>query len=234
MAKVKRLSRPPGTPVPRGVFIKHTPLLQLYLLRKATLMMITFSTLAERGIAILMLAAALPSGVPVRAAGGGSTPASVLDFTMKNIDGKDVPLSAYKGKVLLIVNVASECGYTPQYKGLEALYRKYKDRGFVILGFPANNFGAQEPGTDQEIKNFCSTQYDVTFDLFSKISVKGKDQHPLYGFITSDSAVAGEVRWNFQKYLVGKDGKLIARFASRVEPLSEEVKAAVEKALGGN
>jgi glutathione peroxidase len=220
--------------VARGVFIKHTPLLRLHLLGKATLMMISFSTLAERGIAILMLAAALPAGVPVRAAGGGSTPASVLDFTMKNIDGKDVPLSAYKGKVLLIVNVASECGYTPQYKGLEALYREFKDRGFVILGFPANNFGAQEPGTDQEIKNFCSTQYDVTFDLFSKISVKGKDQHPLYAFITSDPAVAGEVRWNFQKYLVGKDGKLIARFPSKVEPLSEEVKGAVEKALGRN
>lgn len=196
--------------------------------------MITFAALAERSVAFLMLAAVLPAGALLNAGGGGSTPASVLDFTMKNIDGKDVPLSAYRGKVILIVNVASECGYTPQYKGLESLYRTYKDRGFVVLGFPANNFGEQEPGTDQEIKTFCSTQYDVTFDLFSKISVKGKDQHPLYGFITSDPAVAGEIRWNFQKYLVGRDGKLIARFASRVESLSEELRSAVEQALGKN
>ena len=162
---------------------------------------------------------------------GATAPTSVLDFTMRNIDGKDVPLSNYRGKVILIVNVASECGYTPQYKGLEELYRKYKDRGFVILGFPANNFGAQEPGTNEEIKKFCTTTYDVTFDLFSKISVKGEDQHPLYKFITSNPAVTGEIKWNFQKYLVDRDGKLIARFMSRVEPLSNEVTQAVEKAL---
>jgi glutathione peroxidase len=195
-------------------------------------MMLTISTVAAASAAALMFAAVTPPAVLARSGReGNAPPASVLDFTMKNIDGKDVPLSTYRGKVILIVNVASECGYTPQYKGLESLYRKYKDRGFVILGFPANNFGAQEPGTDEEIKKFCSTTYDVTFDLFSKISVKGEDQHPLYKFITSDPAVTGEIRWNFQKYLVGKDGRLIARFMSRVEPLSDELTQAVEKAL---
>ena len=196
-------------------------------------MMITFSTFATRIAPLLILGAFIPPGAPMNSAiGGDSSPASVLDFTMKNINGKDVPLSSYRGKVLLIVNVASECGFTPQYKGLETLYRAYKERGLAVLGFPANNFGAQEPGTDEQIKNFCTTTYDVTFDLFSKISVKGKDQHPLYRFITSDSAVAGEIRWNFQKYLVGRDGKLIGKYASRVEPLSDELKGAVEQALG--
>jgi glutathione peroxidase len=150
---------------------------------------------------------------------------------MKNIDGEETPLSRYRGKVLLIVNVASECGFTPQYEGLEKLYRRYKDRGFVILGFPANNFGAQEPGTDAEIKTFCSTKYNVTFDLFSKISVAGADQHALYRFITSDPHVAGDVRWNFQKYLVDRKGVLVAKFLSKVEPMSDTLTIAVETAL---
>ena len=164
----------------------------------------------------------------------GKNPTSIYDFTMKNIDGKDVPLGQYKGKLLLIVNVASQCGNTPQYKDLEALYQKYKDRGFVILGFPANNFGAQEPGTDAEIKAFCETNYHVTFDMFSKISVKGPDQHPLYRYLTStetDPNYAGDVKWNFQKYLVGKDGKVLAKFLSKVQPLSPEVTAAIDNAL---
>jgi len=164
----------------------------------------------------------------------GKNPSSIYDFTMKNIDGKDVPLGQYKGKLLLIVNVASQCGNTPQYKDLEALYQKYKDRGFVILGFPANNFGAQEPGTDAEIKAFCETNYHVTFDMFSKISVKGPDQHPLYRYLTStetDPNYAGDVKWNFQKYLVGKDGKVLAKFLSKVQPLSPEVTAAIDNAL---
>lgn len=158
----------------------------------------------------------------------------VLGFTMKSIDGKEVPLAGYSGKVLLIVNVASRCGFTPQYKSLEGLFRKYKDKGFAILGFPANNFGAQEPGTDAEIKTFCSTKYDVSFDLFSKISVKGNDQHPLYKFLTSketDPRFAGDIQWNFQKFLIGKDGKVIARFAPSVDPLSREVTDAVDQAL---
>lgn len=158
----------------------------------------------------------------------------VLGFTMKSIDGKEVPLAGYSGKVLLIVNVASRCGFTPQYKNLEGLFRKYKDKGFAILGFPANNFGGQEPGTDAEIKTFCSTKYDVTFDLFSKISVKGSDQHPLYKFLTSketDPGFSGDIQWNFQKFLVGRSGKVIARFAPSVDPLSKEVTDAVERAL---
>jgi glutathione peroxidase len=159
---------------------------------------------------------------------------SVLEFSLKSIDGKPAPLSAYKGKVLLIVNVASQCGYTPQYTGLEALYRKYKDKGLVVLGFPANNFGAQEPGTDEEIKTFCSRNYNVTFPMFSKISVKGGDKDPLYDFLTSGGsspATAGEVKWNFTKFLAGKDGKVIARYESAVEPESAEITGAIEKAL---
>ena len=159
---------------------------------------------------------------------------SIYDFTMKNIDGKDVSLGSYRGKVLLVVNVASKCGNTPQYAELETLYEKYRNKGFVILGFPANNFLGQEPGTDGEIKSFCTINYGVTFDLFSKISVKGKDQHPFYAYLTSAEAnpeTEGGVTWNFQKYLVGRDGKVLAKFAPKTKPLSDEVTAAVEKAL---
>ena len=158
----------------------------------------------------------------------------VLSYTMKDIDGNDVPLSRYKGKTVLIVNVASRCGNTPQYEGLEKLYRTYHNKGLVVLGFPANNFGAQEPGTDEEIKEFCTTTYGVTFDMFSKISVKGDDQHPLYTFLTSDTAnqkFAGDVKWNFTKYLVDRNGTVVGKFASGVSPMSEEVIAAVESAL---
>ncbi len=157
----------------------------------------------------------------------------VYDFTLKSIDGVATPLSAYKGKVILMVNVASKCGYTPQYEGLQALYEKYKDRGFVILGFPANNFGAQEPGTDAEIKTFCSTKYRVTFPMFSKVSVKGDDATPLYRYLTTSAnpAVAGEVKWNFTKFLVDREGRVVARFEPSVKPESEEVAAAIEKLL---
>ena len=153
---------------------------------------------------------------------------SVHEFTLNSIDGKPAPLSAYQGKVVLIVNVASRCGFTPQYAGLEALYEKYKDRGFVILGFPANNFGAQEPGTNEEIKTFCSSKYNVTFPMYSKISVKGDDKAPLYQFLT---ATGGEIQWNFTKFLVDKDGKVVARFEPKVTPESAEVAGAIEKAL---
>jgi glutathione peroxidase len=164
----------------------------------------------------------------------GIKPRNILDFTMKNIDGKAIPLSAYKGKVLLVVNVASECGNTPQYEGLEALYRKYKDRGFALLAFPANNFGGQEPGTDTEIKNFCQRTYSVSFDLFSKISVKGKDQHPFYSFITSSDTnpkFSGDVQWNFQKYLVDRSGTIIGKFEPSTEPFSKDLVSAIEAAL---
>jgi glutathione peroxidase len=155
----------------------------------------------------------------------------LYSFVMKTIDGKEKPLSDYKGKVIMIVNVASKCGHTPQYKDLEEIYKKYKNRGFIILGFPANNFLWQEPGTDEEIKNFCTLNYDVTFDMFSKISVKGKDQHPLYQFLTKEPSVAGEVKWNFQKYLVDKKGNIVKKFAPGTKPTEKEVIDEIEKLL---
>jgi glutathione peroxidase len=159
---------------------------------------------------------------------------SVYDFTMKDIDGKPVSLAEYKGKVMLIVNVASKCGHTPQYEGLQKLYDTYKDRGLAILGFPANNFSWQEPGTDSEIKQFCTLTYGVTFDMYSKISVKGKDQAPFYQFLTSSKSnpqYAGPVEWNFQKYLIDRSGKIVGRFSPGMDPLSEEITSAVEAAL---
>jgi len=153
---------------------------------------------------------------------------NIYEFTPKSIDGAPAPLSEYQGKVVLIVNVASQCGYTPQYAGLESLYEKYKGQGLVLLGFPANNFGAQEPGTDAEIKTFCSTRYRVTFPMFSKISVKGTDKAPLYQYLTG---AKGEVKWNFTKFLVGKDGKVIQKFDSAVTPESAELNGAIEAAL---
>jgi glutathione peroxidase len=162
------------------------------------------------------------------------TEKSVLDFTMIDIDGHAVHLSTYKGLVILIVNVASKCGNTPQYKALEALYEKYRSAGFTILAFPANNFLGQEPGSDEEIKRFCTATYGVTFELFSKISVRGKDMHPLYRFLTSketDPLFAGPIQWNFQKFLVGKDGEVVGRFAPGTDPLSPEVTAAIDHAL---
>lgn len=162
------------------------------------------------------------------------TETSILDFTMKSIDDDDIPLSVFKGKVLLIVNVASRCGHTKQYGGLQKLYDTYHERGFEVLGFPANNFMGQEPGTNAEIKEFCSTQFGVTFPMFGKISVKGNDQHPLYRFLTSEAtnpSFAGPVKWNFQKYLVNRDGEIIARFAPGAEPMSVDVVSAVEAAL---
>jgi glutathione peroxidase len=159
---------------------------------------------------------------------------SVYEFTMNSIDGQPLPLSFFKGQVLLIVNVASFCGFTPQYEQLEAVYEKYKDQGFVIAGFPANNFGAQEPGTNEEIKTFCSRKYNVKFPIYSKISVKGEDKAPLYQFLTDSAAnpkTGGEIKWNFTKFLVDRNGKIIARFESPVKPDSPEVIAAIEKAL---
>jgi len=159
---------------------------------------------------------------------------SVHEFTLKSIDGKTTPLANYKGKVVMIVNVASRCGYTPQYTQLEAVYAKYKDQGLVILGFPANNFMGQEPGTDEEIKTFCSTKYNVTFPLFSKISVKGDDKAPLYQFLTDKTAnptTGGEIGWNFTKFLVDRDGKVIQRFDTKTKPDAPEVISAIEAAL---
>ncbi len=157
---------------------------------------------------------------------------SVYEFTMNSIDGTPLPLKTFKGKVVLIVNVASKCGFTPQYEQLEAVYEKYKGQGLVIAGFPANNFMAQEPGTNEEIKTFCSTKYNVKFPMFAKISVKGEDKAPLYQFLTDASAkTGGEIKWNFTKFLVDRNGNVIARFESAVKPDAPEVTAAIEKAL---
>lgn len=159
---------------------------------------------------------------------------SVYDFKMTNIDGKEVKLKKYKGKVIMFVNTASECGYTPQYKGLQTIYDTYKDRGFVILGFPANNFGGQEPGSNAEIKDFCTLKYKVTFPMFAKISVKGDDQHPLYQYLTdekTDPEFSGEIDWNFNKFLTDEKGNIIARFSSKETPESNEVTKAIENAL---
>ena len=155
----------------------------------------------------------------------------LYSFSMKTIDGKDKPLSEYKGKVLLIVNVASKCGNTPQYKGLESIYEKYKDRGFMILGFPANNFLWQESGTNDEIKKFCTLNYGVTFDMFSKISVKGSDQDSLYQFLTKESHVPGAITWNFQKYLVDRKGNVVEKFTPKTGPEEKEVIDKIEQLL---
>lgn len=159
---------------------------------------------------------------------------SVLEFTMKDIDGGSVKLDSYKGKVVMIVNVASKCGYTSQYEGLEAIYKKFKDQGFVVLGFPANNFMGQEPGTEKEIKEFCSTKYGVSFPMFSKISVTGADQHPFYTFLTSKKSnpeFGGDISWNFNKFLVDRSGNIVARFGSKDKPEDGAVTSAVEKYL---
>ncbi len=150
---------------------------------------------------------------------------------MKKIDGSEVDLAQYDGQVVLIVNVASRCGYTGQYAGLQELFAKYKDKGFVILGFPANDFGAQEPGSDQQIAEFCSSKYGVDFDMFSKITVKGADAPTLYKRLTADSDPAGDVKWNFEKFLVGRDGTIIGRFRSGVSPDDSELVSAIEAAL---
>jgi glutathione peroxidase len=167
-------------------------------------------------------------------ADAGEKPGSVLDFHVNDIDGKPVDLGAFHGKVLLIVNTASQCGLTPQYKELESTYEKYKGQGLEILAFPANEFGAQEPGSNEEIKQFCARNYKVSFPLFSKIVVKGEGIHPLYQFLTgkeTNPKFAGEIQWNFAKFLVNRKGEVIARFDPRVKPSATSVTGAIEKAL---
>ncbi len=146
----------------------------------------------------------------------------------KTISGSDSSLSDFPGKVLLIVNVASKCGFTPQYEGLQSLYEKYKEKGLVVIGFPANNFGAQEPGTDEEIQNFCSTNYHVTFPMMSKVSVKGKDKHPLFAYLTERSTIPGAIKWNFSKFLLDRHGRLVARFPSDIKPLDAQLTSKIE------
>jgi len=159
---------------------------------------------------------------------------SVYSFVMDDIGGKPVGLETFKGKVLLVVNTASQCGLTPQYEGLQALYAKYRDAGLVILGFPANNFRGQEPGSNEEIQEFCSVKYGVEFPLFSKISVLGQDIHPLYKYLTSGAGnadLAGDITWNFEKFLFDRNGRISARFAPRTKPGSEEIVKAIEALL---
>src|SRR3984885_3649172 len=162
-----------------------------------------------------------------------AAPKSIYDFTLPLLNGKDAPLADYKGKVILVVNVASRCGFTPQYSALESIYEKYKDQGFVILGFPANNFGSQEPGTNAEIKNFCSAKYNVTFPMYAKVSVKGDDQTPLYKYLTESAnpTAAGEIKWNFTKFLVDRNGRVVQRFEPETTPDSTQITSAIEKAL---
>jgi glutathione peroxidase len=157
---------------------------------------------------------------------------SIYDIAVKDIDGKDTTLNAYKGKVVLIVNVASKCGFTPQYKNLEAVYQKYKDQGFVILGFPCNQFGGQEPGSDEEIKQFCTSKYSVTFPLFDKIEVNGPNRHPLYVALAGEnSPFPGNITWNFNKFLISRDGKILKRFDSKIKPDAPAATEAIKAAL---
>ena len=186
------------------------------------------------GVVAGALASATLFGAQEAQQASASQPAGALSYVVKDIKGEDFDLSQLKGKVVMIVNTASKCGNTPQYEALEALYQKHKDQGLVILGFPANNFGGQEPGSNEQIQEFCSTKYNVTFPMMSKISVKGDDKAPLYKYLTEESTAgeyAGEVKWNFAKFLIGKDGKIVGRFDPKTKPDSTEVTQAVEKAL---
>lgn len=160
-------------------------------------------------------------------------PASFHSFTMKDIRGKEVNLAAYKGKTVLVVNTASKCGYTPQYKELQALYEKYAGKDFVILGFPANEFGGQEPGSDESIAEFCEVNYGVKFPMFSKVVVKGDGIHPLLRMLTAaeNPDFKGEINWNFEKFLIDEDGKLVRRFRSRTTPMSAELTGAIDKLI---
>ncbi len=167
-------------------------------------------------------------------AGIAGTATSIYDFTLNSIDGTPTPLAHFKGKVVMLVNVASRCGYTPQYAGLESLYEKHKDQGFVIVGIPANNFASQEPGTNAEIKTFCKSKYDVKFPIMSKVSVQGTDKTALYQYLTDEQAnpsTGGEIKWNFTKFLIGRDGRILARFEPAVTPEDPSLTSAVDKAL---
>lgn len=190
--------------------------------------------MTARPLPLVLLLFALVALVRVAPADEPKKPTSVLDVTAKSIDGQEVNLAQYKGKVLLIVNTASQCGYTPQYKGLQTIYETYKDQGFEVLAFPANEFGAQEPGSNDEIKTFCATRYKTTFPLFGKIVVKGEGIHPLYRFLTgkdTNPKFGGDIPWNFTKFLVDRQGNVIARFEPKDAPESEAVTKAIETAL---
>ncbi len=195
------------------------------------------------GVAAILLAGLALAGTPSQIAKKEAKTEKVMTdqaagnykvVPFKTIDGETTNLSAFDGKVVLIVNVASKCGYTKQYTGLEALYDKYKEQGVVVVGFPANNFGGQEPGTDEEIKEFCSTKFDVSFPMMSKVSVKGDDIHPLFKYLTESSGIPGEIGWNFGKFLIDQHGNLVARWPSKVEPTGDEITGKIEELLKSN
>ncbi len=191
-------------------------------------------SLALAGANEIAAARQTPAATPPAAAPPAKEGPAVLNFTMKDIDGKDVDLSKYQGKVVLMVNVASECGLTPQYQDLQALHDQYAEKGLVILGFPANEFGEQEPGSNEEIKSFCTSKYNVKFPMFSKVIVKGQGQCDLYKFLTgsdTDPKFAGEIKWNFTKFLISRDGEVVNRFEPKVKPSAEEVTKAIDAEL---
>lgn len=170
--------------------------------------------------------------VSILAEDKGNKMNSIYDITVKDMNGKDISISEYKGEVLLIVNVASKCGYTRQYSGLQEIYDKYKAQGFEILAFPCNDFGAQEPGTNEEIQEFCSTNFDITFKLFDKIKILGDEKSPLYELLTNNEKTGkGEIKWNFEKFLISREGEIIERYGSSVEPTGNEITSAIEKEL---
>ncbi|HKB41498.1 MAG TPA: glutathione peroxidase [Gemmataceae bacterium] len=174
------------------------------------------------------------AGGPIACAEEAKNVSGPLDFKVKDIKGKELDLSQYKGKVVLMVNVASRCGYTPQYEGLQALYKKYQDKGLVVIGVPANEFGKQEPGTNEEIAEFCESNYKVTFPMLSKVVVKGQGINPVFEFLTSkekNPKFGGEIKWNFTKFLIGRDGKVAGRYEPAVKPESDELDKAITKEL---
>jgi len=163
---------------------------------------------------------------------GNSSMDNINDITVLDMSNKEVKLSDYNGKVLMIVNVASECGSTPQYKGLEEIYKEYNPQGFEIIAFPCNDFGGQEPGTNEQIQNFCSSKFGVTFKLFDKIKVLGDEKSPLYERLINNSVTEkGDIKWNFEKFIISKEGKIVNRFRTKVEPTSDEVITAIEREL---
>ncbi len=188
--------------------------------------------LSTAALAALIMTGATVVAEDAKEAAEAKTPKSVHDFKVKSLDGKEVELEKYKGKVLLVVNVASQCGATPQYTQLQQLHEKYADQGLVVMGFPCNQFGAQEPGSAAEIKEFCSTKYAVKFPMFAKINVNGDEQAPIYDFLKSNSDDHSNIGWNFEKFIVGKDGKVAARFKTRTKPDAPEVVKVLEDELG--
>jgi glutathione peroxidase len=177
----------------------------------------------------LLVAALVLSVLGLTVQAGDKPVSEVLDQTVKNIDGKDVNLADYRGKVVLVVNVASQCGYTKQYTGLQSIYTRYKDKGFVILGFPCNQFGKQEPGTEADIKQFCSSKFNVTFPMFAKVEVNGDKTSPVFAALKSQKP--GDVKWNFEKFLINKKGEVVARYGSKTTPEGDELTAAIEAEL---